>query len=127
MRSISLIFFLIITLPIQAAYWIPANQGMVAWSFTDIVINATNPQVIYAVGMTGVYKSSNGGASWTAINNGLAATPYTYDIEMHPSDPNTLYVVSQFSEGGRGIYKSTDGGTHGSESQMASTSPMLTA
>lgn len=111
MRNLLWVLLLIIALPVEATYWVPANQGMTAWSFTDIVINPTNPQVIYAVGMTGVYKSSNGGTSWTAANNGLAATPYTYDVEMHPSDPNTLYVVSQFSEGGRGIYKSTDGGT----------------
>jgi len=63
-------------------------------------------------GGTGVYRSDDGGATWTA--RGLAASGTTGRIVVHPTDPNTVYVAaggSLFTAGGdRGIYKTTDGG-----------------
>ncbi|MCZ6727047.1 MAG: glycosyl hydrolase, partial [Acidobacteria bacterium] len=60
----------------------------------------------------GVYKSTDGGDSWT--NMGLEKTEHIGNIVVHPTDSNTVYVAAQgplWSAGGeRGLYKTTDGG-----------------
>ncbi|MCZ6508559.1 MAG: glycosyl hydrolase, partial [Acidobacteria bacterium] len=60
----------------------------------------------------GVYKSTDGGESWT--NMGLEKTEHIGNIVVHPTDSNTVYVAAQgplWSAGGeRGLYKTTDGG-----------------
>lgn len=60
----------------------------------------------------GIYKTSDGGKSWT--NMGLKNSERISAIEVHPKDPNTVYVGvlgalwSDSEE--RGVYKTTDGG-----------------
>ena len=60
----------------------------------------------------GVYKSTDGGASWK--NMGLETSEHIGMITVHPDDENTVYVAAYgplWSAGGeRGIYKTTDGG-----------------
>ncbi|MEM1127835.1 MAG: glycosyl hydrolase [Bacteroidota bacterium] len=60
----------------------------------------------------GVYKSTDGGASWT--HQGLAETHRTGRIVLHPTDPQTLWVAAigplYSPSEHRGVYKSTDGG-----------------
>ena len=52
----------------------------------------------------GVFKSTNGGESWTAINAGLTNT-FVYALAIDPSAPATLYAGT-FG----GVFKSTNGG-----------------
>jgi photosystem II stability/assembly factor-like uncharacterized protein len=60
----------------------------------------------------GVYKSEDGGRSWT--NVGLKNSEHIGRIVVHPKDSDTVYVASQgplWAPGGdRGLYKTTDGG-----------------
>ncbi len=60
----------------------------------------------------GIYKSTNGGASWEHM--GLKESEHIGKIIVHPDDPNTILVAAigpLWSKGGdRGVYKSTDGG-----------------
>ncbi len=62
----------------------------------------------------GVWRSSNGGDSWTHV--GLDATAQIAQIAVDPHDANLLYVAAvgdPFAPGpSRGVYKSTDGGKH---------------
>ena len=61
----------------------------------------------------GVYKSTDGGSSWT--NVGLKASEHMGMIAVHPKNSNIVWVAAYgplWSSGGeRGIYKTTDGGT----------------
>jgi photosystem II stability/assembly factor-like uncharacterized protein len=61
----------------------------------------------------GVYKSTDGGATWTHI--GLAATRQIAKVVVDPNDANIVYIAAQGSPWAateeRGIYRSTDGGT----------------
>jgi photosystem II stability/assembly factor-like uncharacterized protein len=60
----------------------------------------------------GVYKSTNGGRSWT--NMGLRDSRHIGRIALHPTDTNVVYVAAMGHLWGpndqRGLYKSVDGG-----------------
>ncbi len=60
----------------------------------------------------GVYKSLDGGKSWT--NMGLKDSQHIGQIVVDPRDSNVVYVAAQgplWSSGGeRGLFKTTDGG-----------------
>src|SRR5205085_10123118 len=94
----------------------------------NIVIDPRNSNVVYATaigplwtagGDRGLYKTTDGGATWKAILTVDENTGAT-DMVMDPKRPDTIYVamlqrrrqVGQLVGGGpgSGIYKSTDGG-----------------
>ena len=92
-------------------------------SIGAIAIHPTNPDIIW-VGTgennarnsvswgDGVYKSTDGGQSWT--NLGLRDSHHIGDILIDPTDPQTVYVAALGHFWGaseeRGVYKTTDGG-----------------
>ncbi len=88
-----------------------------------LAVSEADPNVIYAgMGETsirgnvvhgdGVYKSTDGGRSWT--NVGLADTRHIGKIQIHPDDPDVVYVAALGHAFGpneaRGVYRTTDGG-----------------
>ncbi|MBA2454783.1 MAG: glycosyl hydrolase, partial [Chloroflexia bacterium] len=60
----------------------------------------------------GVYKSTDGGKTWK--NMGLKDTRHIGDIQIHPHNPDVVYVAALGHAWGqneeRGVYRSTDGG-----------------
>jgi photosystem II stability/assembly factor-like uncharacterized protein len=84
------------------------NFGGIA--VTGLVVHPTQSSTIYAGTGGGVFRSTNGGRTWTAMNNGLTSRNVVA-IVMDPSTPSTLYVAVSGFSGVRGIYKTTDGGT----------------
>jgi photosystem II stability/assembly factor-like uncharacterized protein len=95
-----------------------------------IVVHPTNPDIVYVAALgdlwgpnreRGVFRSTDGGATWThslAINEDTGAA----DIAIDPQSPNILYAAAYqrrrtvfgYSGGGPGggIYRSIDGGAH---------------
>ncbi len=86
-------------------------------------VSLSDPQVIFAgtgEGIQrqfispgdGVYKSTDGGETWT--NVGLRETRHISRLRIHPTDPDTVYVAAMGDMFGpnpdRGIYRTTDGG-----------------
>ena len=61
----------------------------------------------------GIYRSTNGGASFTQISgtNGLPEGT-VFDIAADPITPSTLYATVNTGAAGTGIYKSTNTGTN---------------
>src|SRR5690606_23144685 len=75
-----------------------------------MAVAPSNSNVIYIATLTQIRKTTNGGSSWTVINNGLPNLNISY-IAVHNLNPNILWVTfSGFSNGNK-VYKSVDGGT----------------
>jgi hypothetical protein len=54
-----------------------------------LLINPQNPNTMYAAYNTGVYKTLNGGTSWTQE----PVLPGCYDIEYNPADTTKMYAA----------------------------------
>jgi hypothetical protein len=81
-----------------------------------LVVHPNNPNILYAGSVSGgVWKSTNGGASWFPTMSDLITLNISA-LEMKPGNANTLYAGT--GEGwfigdalpGRGVLKTTDGG-----------------
>jgi len=76
-----------------------------------VIINPNNPDSLVAAGISGIWSSDNGGATWIQQHDSLI-----WDIESDPNDPYTLFATTGYlknsQQGSAGILKSTDfGGT----------------
>ena len=85
-------------------FTLPSNAAVLS-----LVIDPTAPSTIYAGSGAGVFKSTNGGRTWSTMNNGLLSHSIV-TLVMDPTTPSTLYaLVSDFSAN-KGVYKTIDGG-----------------
>ncbi len=71
--------------------WTIINNGLLNFDTDrvyDIVLDPANPSVIYAATVSGVFKSTNGGANWSATTlKGIIL-----DLEIDPRNGNTVYA-----------------------------------
>ncbi|MFI5396803.1 MAG: hypothetical protein ACHQ9S_14805 [Candidatus Binatia bacterium] len=67
-------------------------------------VDPTNAQALYAGTGYGVYKSTDGGVSWVAMDGGLNGSP-VLALALDPTNAQTLYAG-----GYGGVFQSTDGG-----------------
>jgi hypothetical protein len=85
------------------------------WSFTS------GPDVTSGVDAGGIFKSTNGGASWAKLTNGLPAQTGRIGLAMGASNPRVVMAVVQSYEGGSssitdlrsksgGVFRSENGG-----------------
>src|SRR6185369_5899111 len=91
--------------------WGNDNYGFTATTITSMVIHPTEPSTVYAGTSSGVFKTTNGGRTWTAINNGLSNRNVTAMV-INPSTPATLYIAIAGFQTITGVYKTTDGGAN---------------
>ena len=67
------------------------------WTHTDIHIikfAPSNPNIMYVGCDGGAYKSTNGGASFFHVNNGINTIQFAR-LASHPTNPNVLYGGAQ--------------------------------
>jgi len=103
--------------------WRNVFDTMAVSTFGDVAIAPSNPQVLYAgTGEqnnrqstswgNGVYRSDDGGESWRHL--GLEETRHIGKVEVHPLDPDIVYVAALGNlwapSTQRGVFKSTNGG-----------------
>ncbi len=93
---------------------------------SDLAIDLNNPRFLYA-GMwtfrrrpwrfdgggkeTAVYRSRDGGRTWEKIMNGLPEKPMArIGISVAQSQPETVYMITEFPEAGGTLFRSDDRG-----------------
>ncbi|HEV8239516.1 MAG TPA: glycosyl hydrolase [Thermoanaerobaculia bacterium] len=103
--------------------WKPIFDGQVSYSIGCVVLDPNNPLVVWvgtgennsqrSVGYgDGVYKSTDGGASWKRV--GLESSEHIGKILVDPANGDRVFVAAQgplWKDGGdRGLYRTLDGG-----------------
>jgi photosystem II stability/assembly factor-like uncharacterized protein len=81
--------------------WQTNTSLAVVGNIAALAINPVTPSTMYAGLYAGIFKSIDGGSSWSKLNLGANITA----IAIDPATPATLYVGSY-----GGPFKSTDGG-----------------
>ncbi len=91
----------------------PSRGGRV----TTVTGVPSQPKTFYmGVASGGLFKTTDGGATWTAITDGKVPLGSTGCVAVSESDPQVIYLgtgsddVRSNVSTGRGMYKSTDGG-----------------
>jgi|GEM_PF-4940024 len=74
----------------------------------SLAIDPRNSQTVYIGrnGSGGVYKSINGGGSWSSANNGIPLVTICYAIAIDPNNSQNIYAATD-----HGIYISTSAGS----------------
>jgi uncharacterized protein (TIGR03437 family) len=105
----------------NAATWSPLGPGNIGGRTRAILIHPTDPNIIYAAGVSGgVWKTTNGGQAWTPLGDAMATLAISA-MAFEPGNPNTIYagtgegvIVSEVDTigdfRGAGIFKTTDAG-----------------
>jgi len=103
--------------------WINVFQDQAVSTFGDVAISPSNPDIVYAgTGEqnnrqstswgNGVYRTDDGGETWRHL--GLVETRHVGKIEVHPSNPDVVYVAALGNlwapNQERGVFRSMDGG-----------------
>jgi hypothetical protein len=86
-----------------------ANQALLGKVINVIAVDPANPTTAYAGTGSGMFKTTNSGDTWTAINEGMLyhgfLLPYVLSVAVDPLSPNTIYAGTTGF-----VFKSTDGG-----------------
>ena len=101
--------------------WAAVNNGQPYRSVSSLAIDPATPATLYTSvfysykggsGSGGVFKSTDGGGSWQAVNNGLPADPWVSNLVIDPTTPTTLYagIYIPGIYASLEVYKSTNGG-----------------
>ena len=103
--------------------WTPVFDAQSSYSIGCVTLDPNNPEVVWVgtgenvsgrhVGYgDGVYKSLDGGKSWT--HTGLGESEHIGKILIDPRDSDVVYVAAEgplwMPGGDRGVYKTEDGG-----------------
>ncbi|MGH7729738.1 MAG: WD40/YVTN/BNR-like repeat-containing protein [Candidatus Eiseniibacteriota bacterium] len=99
--------------------WAPVATGLPAGlRLLKLTVSPLDPTTLYAVsgedlfvsGIPAAYRSTDGGASWSRIGEGLGNL---WDLALDPVTPGTLYVTAYTgtpTTWSGAVWKSTDGG-----------------
>jgi len=96
------------------ATWTQMSSGGSAcdgqcWYNMVLRVHRTNPDIVYR-GTVHIFKSTNGGTSWSDLSNNWGSNQKvhqdTHHFLMHPTNTDTIYVG-----GDGGIWKSSNGGS----------------
>jgi hypothetical protein len=85
------------------ATWTARNQGVRADHLPEprpetgtcvhkFGLHPSRPDVLFQQNHGGAYRSTDGGRSWTDINEGLPSH-FGFPLAIHPHDPHTVYLV----------------------------------
>ena len=96
----------------------PSHWGVNSGRIRGLAIHPTNPDIVYiGAAAGGIWKTTNGGNTWTDISGGLTLITFG-SIAIDPANPDiiyagtgeTRYAFNMVTFEGDGLYKSTNGG-----------------
>ncbi|MFA5417038.1 MAG: PKD domain-containing protein [Bacteroidales bacterium] len=94
------------------------TNGMNSWStissfgmgnLENLSISESDPNYLYTSKTAKIYRTKDGGESWTNISSGLPNLSITY-IAIHPENPEIIAVSLSGYTDGEKVYMSTNGG-----------------
>lgn len=117
--------------------WTSLTDSLPSLSFSSLAIDPTNSNVVYAgtgdydgsfaVGF-GLLKSTNGGATWTALGTAQFGQQCIHKILIDPANTQNLLVTIGRDPSGAldgGIYRSTNGGATWTQVLGPNTTPQV--
>ncbi|HEV8132678.1 MAG TPA: hypothetical protein VGQ81_15635 [Acidobacteriota bacterium] len=93
-----------------ARSWSAASSVSAPNFVSALSVDPQNSSTLYAATYYGVYKSIDGGTSWTAVNSELVGC---WTLAVDPQNPSTIYAGTGYGDVDVreiGVFKSTDGG-----------------
>ena len=105
MKPATLALSLLLLAPaLTAAPW--TSGGPYGGVFYSLDASASNPRIVYAAGLYGVFRSDDNGSTWRNVSDGTGTARRL--IVVDPVDPATAYAISTGDF--RFAYRTTDGG-----------------
>jgi photosystem II stability/assembly factor-like uncharacterized protein len=104
--------------------WEKVLYNGVRGSASELAMDPTNPRILYAAfwdhlrvpwqvqsggDASGLWKSTDGGDTWSEINNGLPDLMGKTAVDVSPANPERLFAMIEADPGG-GLYRSDDAG-----------------
>jgi photosystem II stability/assembly factor-like uncharacterized protein len=75
------------------ATWKPYSTGYTAATLSALAVDPGTAGTLYVGSqISGVQKTTDGGGTWTAADNGLGASTWVTALAVSPAAPGTLYV-----------------------------------
>ena len=91
----------------RALTWFPLAQDMPFSTVNDIKIADSNDSIVFVTAEDYVYKSTDGGSTWTSV---YYLTDRGNQIEINKTNPDIVLVASD-----AGLFRTADGGTNWSQ------------
>lgn len=109
--------------------FLASQSGYLPLNVDALAQQPGNPQLLLAAGdgtAAPVWRSSDGGQSWSTSSNGLPTTTLLDGLRFHATQPGTVYAYGRPGSGAR-LYRSTDAGLNWSvaDSGIAAGTPPL--
>ncbi|PYM65198.1 MAG: hypothetical protein DME11_11110, partial [Candidatus Rokuibacteriota bacterium] len=104
--TLSVLFSLVGLHRAEAGVNVWTTNGPHSETINALAIDPQTPTTLYAgTSGDGVFKSTDGGTTWRAVNTGLDPRRCCFALAIDPQTPTTLYASTD-----GGVFKSTDGG-----------------
>ena len=116
--------------------WICLTNNLMTGGVFGIAVDPNNTNIIYiatglllsprgSIGLSGnyslgIFKTTNGGSSWTKLNITTSTGEYFTDVIMHPSNSSILYALSREK-----VYKTINAGSTWTTTSLTITSNQI--
>lgn len=113
----------------RGATWSPLSQGFGGYYDYGVVADPRTPTTVYVYGQNGVFRSDDGGTTWTDASTGLSGSGgpnrsvSVWDFAIDPADSRRLYVMCDDWYPVVNVFRSTDRGASWTQFRTALLSP----
>lgn len=85
--------------------------GSIGTVLDEIRVAPLNPSIIYATAVGGIWKTTNGGSTWSSVSGTLPlGSAQITDLAVDNQNPNNIYVTLSGYSSGNKVYASSNGG-----------------